>query len=85
MRDINRQIEQGREIIRKHEQADLHLTEIRYFMDSYDNARPKWDSLAYVIHNAFLMGVAVGSRNGQSSAGDRVRKDRARRNREKKN
>lgn len=64
MRDINKQIAKGREIIRKHEQADLRLTEIRYFMDSYDNARPKWDSLAYIIHNAFLMGVAVGSRNG---------------------
>lgn len=85
MRDINRQIEQGREIIRKHEGADMHYSEIKYFMESYDNTRPKWDSLASVIYKAFLMGVAVGSRNGQSSAGDRVRKDRARRNREKKN
>jgi hypothetical protein len=64
MRDIKKQAEQGRAIIRKHERADLHLSEIMQFVDLYDQetARGSNDGLYTVIQEAFLMGVAVGNR-----------------------
>jgi len=64
MRDIKKQAEQGRAIIRKHERADLRADEILQFTAMYDKAAANGsrDGLYDVIRAAFLMGVAVGNR-----------------------
>lgn len=68
MRDIEKQIVKGREIIKKHRKAEITLTEIDYFMDMFDDQAKQhgtYDALFKVIGNAFFMGCAVGSRNSK--------------------
>jgi hypothetical protein len=60
MRNVKDQVEQGQEIIRKHNRASLMTDEIEQLLKPLkDNG----DATRAVL-NAFYMGVAVGSRNG---------------------
>ena len=57
MRNIEKWIEEGSDLIEKHKESDLKLSEILEF---YQTAREKgtWD----VIGDTFLFGVCVGSK-----------------------
>lgn len=66
MRDIKKQAEQGGAFLRKHERADLTVSELYQFFDSYKEDAENvghYDALWNLIGNAFKMGVAVGRRN----------------------
>lgn len=67
MRDVRKQAEQGKKIIRKHEKADLSVSKIHQlvdiFKDTQDDTNSVLEGVYEAVVNAFLMGVAVGSRN----------------------
>lgn len=66
MRNIEKNIEQGHEIIKKHEKADLTAFELSHFYESFKkNTEEKGtaDGLFDLISDVFCMGVAVGARN----------------------
>ncbi len=66
MRNIEKNIAQGEKIIDNHRNADLSLSEMAYFIDSFkETAREKGatDGALKLLKEAFFMGVAVGSRN----------------------
>ena len=66
MRNIEKNIEQGHEIIKKHERADLRATELLHFAELCDRVEAKQghgNGFYEAIRSAFLMGVAVGARN----------------------
>ena len=66
MRNIDKNIEQGRKIIEKHENAGLKVSEVSVFYDRLADATEKKgfsDGVIDLISDVFLMGVAVGARN----------------------
>ena len=66
MRDVEKQIMQGKEIIAKHSRADISLSEVDYFYSMFKEHSKKHgpsDALFRIIGAAFHMGVAVGARN----------------------
>ena len=66
MRNIEKNIEQGHEIIRKHERADLTVFEIHQFYEKFsETAKEKGiaEGIFDLISDVFHMGVAVGARN----------------------
>lgn len=66
MRDIKKQAQQGRAIIRKHDRADLTVGELRRICDDFTAAAEKqgvYNALIDAVTNSYYMGVAVGSRN----------------------
>lgn len=63
MRDIKEQARQGMEIIRKHERANLTAGEIMQFKNELESGNDT--GIIDIIYTAFLMGVAVGSRNAK--------------------
>lgn len=63
-RNLTKTIEEGRRIIAAHEKADLSLYEFQQIKEmATSKARCDNDILLYAIANAFLAGVAVGTRN----------------------
>ena len=69
MRDVRKQAEQGQKIIRKHERADLTVSEIHQladiFIEAQDDLNSVSEGLYEVVTTAFLFGVAVGDRNAR--------------------
>jgi hypothetical protein len=66
MRNIEKNIERGHEIIKKHERADLSDYELNYFYENFKKiAEEKGtaNGLFDLIGDVFHMGVAVGARN----------------------
>ena len=66
MRDIEKNIERGHEIIKKHERADLSAYELCYFYENFkkiEEEKGTADGLFDLICDVFHMGVAVGARN----------------------
>lgn len=63
MRDIKEQARQGMEIIGKHEGANLTVGEIMQFKQELESDNDT--GIIDTIYTAFLMGVAVGSRNAK--------------------
>lgn len=66
MRNIEKNIERGHEIIKKHERADLNDYELNYFYENFKKiAEEKGtaNGLFDLIDDVFHMGVAVGARN----------------------
>ena len=66
MRNIDKNIEQGNEIIRKHKRADLSISELYYFYENFKKSAEEKgtaNGLFDLISDAFYMGVAVGARN----------------------
>lgn len=64
MRDIKEQARQGMEIIKRHERADLSVSEAMQL--SKELKSDNGSGIIDAIYTAFLMGVAVGSRNTNS-------------------
>jgi hypothetical protein len=65
-RDIKKQMDQGRTIIRRHPAADLRASELLQFVEMHDRKEAEAgnrNGLYELIEAAFLMGVAVGARN----------------------
>ena len=68
MRDINKQLEQGMEVIARHPRADIKVEELRTLIDSaikYGDGKGITHMLYNAISTSFYMGVAVGSRNSR--------------------
>ncbi len=66
MRDIKKQAQQGRAVIRKHNRADLTVSELRRICDDFTAAAEQqgvYNALIDAVANSYYMGVAVGSRN----------------------
>jgi len=62
MRDIKELENQGVKIIRNHERADLTISEVMQLKEKLTSGN---DTGAIdIIYTAFLIGVAVGARNG---------------------
>lgn len=63
MRDIKELERQGMKIIRQHECADLSVNEVMHLVHELksDNDTGVID----IIYSSFLMGVAIGARNGK--------------------
>lgn len=65
MRDMNKQMEQGRKIIRAHERADLRGDEVIRLKDDFDKMAYEKGfnaSIYRLICDVFYFGVAVGYR-----------------------
>lgn len=65
-RDIQTAIKQGKAIVRKNDRLDLRASEIFSFMDAYmqdRNAAGESDAVYNAVYGAFLMGLAIGTRN----------------------
>ena len=66
MRNIDKNIEQGHEIIRKHERADLTVSELHQFYETFSKTAEEKgvaEGIFELITDVFHMGVAVGARN----------------------
>ena len=66
MRNIEKNIERGHEIIKKHEQADLSTSEAYHFYERFKKSAEEKgteDGIFDLISDVFHMGVAVGARN----------------------
>lgn len=61
MRDINKAVQRGREIIKKKNRIDLTASEITMFEERIRAGEDPYD----VIHGVFLAGVAIGARNAK--------------------
>lgn len=65
MRDLNKQKEQGRQIIRAHERADMRGDEMMRLKDDFDNMvheKGVNNAIYDLICDVFYFGVAVGYR-----------------------
>ena len=65
MRNVIKQAEQGRELVRKHIQTDLTVGEVQQLYDLYKQAPTPADGIYDLIGNAFYMGYAVGHRSAK--------------------
>ena len=65
MRDIYKQAEQGRQIIEKHRRMDLTYSELNQFFHPEGHEIQPTNEKFELIKIAFLMGVAVGTRNSK--------------------
>lgn len=66
MRDLKKQAQQGREIIRKYKRADLSVSDLRKICDDFTATAEKdgiYNALMDAVADCYYMGVAVGSRN----------------------
>ena len=65
-RNVLQQAEKGKEILKKHPNAELRLSELDQFFTAFEEKTKEkgcYDALWDAIGNAFHMGVAVGARN----------------------
>ena len=62
MRDVKELENQGLKIIRNHEGADLTVNEVMQLKERLASGNDS--GVIDVIYTAFLIGVAVGARNG---------------------
>ena len=60
-RNVERQIEIGRKLLDKHPYSDMTVDEMKEIINKYDG-NSVMNQLFYSVTDAFLMGVAVGSR-----------------------
>lgn len=63
MRNVAKQAEQGRNIVRKNEKLDLYGQELHALLDKSIVTKDTNDIYDAVV-NAYYMGLAVGVRNG---------------------
>lgn len=65
MRSIDKGIAQGRKFVLTHKRTDLSLEEAEHIVDQFLRQEKKLSKgdLVTLIHNSFLMGVAIGARN----------------------
>lgn len=66
MRNLDKQVKQGQELIRNHMQADISLEEINAFYDQLvakSQGQDLFTAFHSVISDVFYMGVSVGQRN----------------------
>ena len=71
MRDINKQEQQGKEIMKKNMRADLTAGELMQFRDAFiDTFKKKGyiEAMYKIVCTAFYMGFAVGHRAGKREA-----------------
>lgn len=66
-RNIQKQAEQGREVVRKHPRIDMTVDELFDFVALFDSTIKETENLSAgiyeVVSSAFYMGIAVGNRN----------------------
>lgn len=71
MRDLKKQKEQGRQIMRAHERADMRGSELIRLKDDFDNMvyeKGVNESIYNLICDSFYFGVAVGYRTGKKDS-----------------
>ena len=65
-RDLNKAIKEGKKIVNSRSALDLRALELVELKDRFDQrAKDKGisDAVYYLIHDAYLAGLAVGQRN----------------------
>ena len=67
MRNVAKQAEQGRNIVRKNDRLDLYGQELHALLDKSIATKDTNDIFDAVV-NAYYMGLAVGTRNGKRKA-----------------
>lgn len=67
MRNVEKQAEQGRNIVRKNDKLDLYGQELRTLIEKPLETRGSNDIYDAVV-KAYYMGLAVGMRNGRKAA-----------------
>lgn len=67
MRNVAKQAEQGRNIVRKNDRLDLYAQELHALLDKSIATKDTNDIYDAVV-NAYYMGLAVGVRNGRKAA-----------------
>ena len=66
MRNVKKQAQEGRKIIRKKDRIDLSYDEMKQILDTFAEKQKTvgtFDALWETVSDAFLMGIAVGHRN----------------------
>lgn len=61
-RNVQKQAEIGRQIIRKHPRADMTASEMQQLFAPLMEKKCDYDTVWDVITTAYLMGIAVGNR-----------------------
>ncbi len=67
MRNVEKQAEQGRNIVRQNDKLDLYGSELTVLLERPLATRGSNDIYDAVV-NAYYMGLAVGMRNGRKAA-----------------
>lgn len=67
MRNVEKQAEQGRNIVRQNNKLDLYGSELTVLLERPLATRGSNDIYDAVV-NAYYMGLAVGMRNGRKAA-----------------
>lgn len=63
MRDFRKAIEEGTQIIRRHNRLDMSVPELNQLRDQFIDEGQTSEALMNVIIDAFRAGVAIGARN----------------------
>lgn len=61
MRSIEKAVAEGHEIVKNRPRLDLDAVELKAFLDQIES----WEDVISVIADAYMAGVAVGSRNSK--------------------
>ncbi len=67
-RNVLQQAEKGKEVLKKHPNAELRVSELHQFFTAFEETakeKGSYDALWDAVGNAFYMGVAVGARNAK--------------------